>query len=419
MEIVQILKEEFDMFANKYENFYQSSDYGMLMDRHGFDDYYLAMKDENGNIKAATLILINKVFIGYKWGYCPRGFLIDYEDDTLLETFTKLIKEFLNRRNFMFIKIDPDIIHKSRDNFGIEDGKIDNNKIIDKLKNLGYEHFGFNLYFETLKPRWNAIININKEEDLFTKYDKDIRNKIRKAERHGIEVVKGTNDSVKEFYSMVESKHPRRLNYYLDMKEIMGDKFEIYFAYLNTAKYISESKDLFEKEEAKNNLINEELEKNINSNNTSNIIKKKMTSDNLLNKYKQNIIEATELFKSYPNGILIGTNAIIRNDNEISFLIDGYKDEFKSFCPNHLLKYELIEKFREDGYKRINLNGITGDFSSSNPYKGLNKFKLGFNSDIEEYIGEFTLVINKSKYTTFNKINPIRKWLKEPLFKRK
>ena len=199
----------------------------------------------------------------------------------------------------------------------------------------------------------------------------------------------------------------------------MGDKFEIYFAYLNTAKYISESKDLFEKEEAKNNLINEELEKNINSNNTSNIIKKKMTSDNLLNKYKQNIIEATELFKSYPNGILIGTNAIIRNDNEISFLIDGYKDEFKSFCPNHLLKYELIEKFREDGYKRINLNGITGDFSSSNPYKGLNKFKLGFNSDIEEYIGEFTLVINKSKYTTFNKINPIRKWLKEPLFKRK
>ena len=173
MEIVQILKEEFDMFANKYENFYQSSDYGMLMDRHGFDDYYLAMKDENGNIKAATLILINKVFIGYKWGYCPRGFLIDYEDDTLLETFTKLIKEFLNRRNFMFIKIDPDIIHKSRDNSGIEDGKIDNNKIIDKLKNLGYEHFGFNLYFETLKPRWNAIININKEEDLFTKYDKE------------------------------------------------------------------------------------------------------------------------------------------------------------------------------------------------------------------------------------------------------
>ncbi len=68
----------------------------------------------------------------------------------------------------------------------------------------------------------------------------------------------------------------------------------------------------------------------------------------------------------------------------------------------------------------MHLNGITGDFDNlSNPYKGLTHFKLGFNSNIEEYIGEFTLVINRSKYATFNKINPIRVWLNQPLIKKK
>ena len=424
MQIVQILKEEFDTYASNHpsRNFYQTSSYGMVLDRHNFDDYYLAMKDEAGNIKAATLILINKVFIGYKWGYCPRGFLIDFNDYDLLETFTKLLKEFLNRRNFMFIKIDPYIIHKSRDKKGKVDGNIDNEKIIDKLKELGYEHGGFNLYFENLKPRWNAVIETDNDDDLFSKYNKEIRNKIRKAEKHGIEVILGTPDSVKQFYQLVDRKHKRRLNYYLDMMEIMGknNMFEIYFALLNTAKYIEISQKLFEEEETRNNEINQELEENLNSNNTNNIIRRKMASDDILNKCRQNIIQATNLYKQYPNGIIIGTNAIIKYNNEIFFLIDGIKNEFKNFCPNHYLKFQIIEKYRHEGYTRMHLNGITGDFDNlSNPYKGLTHFKLGFNSNIEEYIGEFTLVINRSKYATFNKINPIRVWLNQPLIKKK
>lgn len=417
MEIVQILKEEFDEYAKTHPNrsFYQTSSYGMLMDRHNFDDYYLAMKDENGNIKAATLILINKVFIGYKWGYCPRGFLIDFNDYELLDTFTKLLKNFLNRRNFMYIMIDPNIVYKY-------DNEIVNSDIIDHLKSIGYEHGGFNLNFENFKPRNNAIIMTDDKENLFLNYSKEIKNKIRNAERHGVEVIRATNDSVKQFYQMIGKKQKRKLNYYLDMMEIMGkkDMFEIYFAILNTAKYIEISQQLFEEEEQKNNEINHELEENINSNNTSNIIKRKMASDDILNTCKQRIIDATNLYKQYPNGVIIGTNGIIKFNNEIFFLIDGYLDEFKKYCPNHYLKFQIIEIFRHQGYNRFNLNGISLDYDNpNNPYSGLTKFKLGFNSHIEEYIGEFTYIINKSKYKTFSKINPIRLWLNEPLFKKK
>ncbi len=413
MEIIQITKEEFDKYAEEQsnKNFYQTSAYGMLMDRHSFDDYYLAMKDDFGNIKAATLILITKVFIGYKWGYCPRGYLIDFNDKELLKTFTMLLKEFLNKRNFMFVKIDPYIIYKSHDNSGI-----DNSDIVSYLLEIGYEHNGFNLNFENLKPRWNAVTTVSTNEEIFPKFSKEIRNKVRKAHKMGLDMIKGGPENIKEFYSLIDKKHSRKLNYYLDMYEILGkkDMFEIYFAVINTPKYIENSKKLYEEEEKRNNLINEELEENINSN-TEKIIKRKMASDMLLNNFKQDIINATNLYKEYPTGVVIGANAIIKYNNEIFFLIDGYKEEYKNYCPNHFLKYQIIEKFRESGYTRMHLNGISGDTDTSNEYYGLTRFKLGFGAHIEEYIGEFTLVINKGKYNRFKKINPIRNWLNQPI----
>ena len=421
MELIQITKEEFDNFAENYEikNFYQTGSYGALMDRHSFDDYYLAMKDESGNYKAATLI-IKKELLGYKRGYCPRGYLIDFNDFNLLETFTKLLTQFLNKRNFMFVKIDPYIIYKSRDKKGNVIPGIDNSKIVDELIHIGYEHTGFNLNFENLKPRWNAVTTTNSTEDLFSRFSKEIRNKIRKADKMGIEILEGDASSVKQFYSLVDKKHSRKLNYYLDMMEILGkkDMIKLYFAKLDTAKYIEKSKTLFEAEEKRNNEINQELEENINSNNTTNIIKRKMASDILLNNCKQNVINATNLYKEYPSGVIVGASAVIKYNKEIFFLIDGYKQEFKRYCPNHYLKYQIMNFYRKEGYTRMHLNGISGDFNKSSAFYGLTRFKLGFASEIEEYIGEFTLLINKVKYKSYQNASKIVDWLNEPLFKK-
>ena len=422
MEIIQITKEEFDNFAENYEikNFYQTGSYGTLMDRHSFDDYYLAMKDESGNYKAATLILIKKELLGYKWGYCPRGYLIDFNDFNLLETFTKLLTQFLNKRNFMFVKIDPYIIYKSRDKKGNVIPGVDNSKIVDELIHIGYEHAGFNLNFENLKPRWNAVTTTNSTENLFSRFNKEIRNKIRKADKMGIEILEGDASSVKQFYSLVDKKHSRKLNYYLDMMEILEkkDMIKLYFAKLDTAKYIEKSKTLFEAEEKRNNEINQELEENINSNNTNNIIKRKMASDILLNNCKQNVINATNLYKEYPSGVIVGASAIIKYNKEIFFLIDGYKQEFKRYCPNHYLKYQIMDFYRKEGYTRMHLNGISGDFNRNSIFYGLTRFKLGFAAEIEEYIGEFTLVINKGKYKSYQNASKIVDWLNEPLFKK-
>lgn len=419
MKIVELQGEQFKAFENNfpYRNFYQTEEYGTLMNRHQFNDYYLGLEDETGNIVAATLILVKRGAFGYKWGYCPRGYLIDFKNIELLKEFSNLLRDFLKKRNFMYITLDPILIYKSRNKHGEIVPGVDNSNIYDTLIDLGYEHTGFNLNFENIKPRWNAVSIFKPEDNVFYKFDKEKRNKIRKAMSLGVEIYEGDPESIRTFYEFVEKKHTRKFNYYLDMYEIFGkaDMFKIYLANLNTAKFVEKAKDLYEKEEVINNDINEELLNNNNFNSRNNILKRKEHSDKLLNTYKQNIIKATNLFKQFPNGKVIGSTAIIKYNGEIFFLIFGYDKAFRSYCSTPLMIYQIMEEYHKKGYNKFNLNGISGDFDHINDLSGLTKFKLGFNAHIEEYLGEFTLTIDKGKKQVHDRLSPILDWLNTPV----
>ena len=55
-------------------------------------------------------------------------------------------------------------------------------------------------------------------------------------------------------------------------------------------------------------------------------------------------------------------------------------------------------EYYQNKYTYFDLNGMTGDFTSENPYYGLNEFKLGFKPKVYEFIGEYDLIINEKKY---------------------
>ena len=74
-----------------------------------------------------------------------------------------------------------------------------------------------------------------------------------------------------------------------------------------------------------------------------------------------------------------------------------------------------MDMYHSQGYNRFNLNGISGDFTKGSQYYDLTRFKLGFGAHVEEYLGEFTLIINKGKTKQYNRINPIIEWLNTPV----
>ena len=63
--------------------------------------------------------------------------------------------------------------------------------------------------------------------------------------------------------------------------------------------------------------------------------------------------------------------------------------------------------YNDQGLKYLNLNGIAGDFENKNKnkYSGLNETRLGFNSTVTEYVGEFDIILNNFTYGWYKRMN--------------
>ena len=112
MIVKEISKEEFDSLSkNSMQNsYYQTSNYSTLMKNYKYETMYIGAYHDN-KLLCASLILYKSIAPTIKYGYAPRGFILNYFDKELLETFTKKVKLFFSKKNFAFIKINPEIIY--------------------------------------------------------------------------------------------------------------------------------------------------------------------------------------------------------------------------------------------------------------------------------------------------------------------
>ena len=406
MKIVLLTPNQFDEFSNAHplHSYYQSSNYANLMHNYNYNIYYYGFVDDDNILIGATMLLTQNLVANYKYAYAPRGFLMDYDNLELVQEVSEQFRSFLAKHRFVFLKIDPKIINNKRDKEGNIVPSPYENKLVEYLTSIGYAYFGENKFFGTLKPRWNAVLKVSgSAKTIFNKFDRSIKNKIRKAQSRGIEIIKGSNADIPIFYNFVAKKHNRKLDYYKKFAEAFGNKLEIYFAKLDSESYLQNIKVLLENEQTKNEEINSEIQNAGYTNSISTkLTNSKITSDNLLALYKNELIKASALFTKNPNGIIIGASAFIIGKNGVDLLIEGYNPKYSLFYPTFLIKWFVIEKYAKEGAILFDLNAITGYFAKENKYRGLNEMKLGFGADITEYIGEFDLIINKRMYTLYS-----------------
>lgn len=415
MQIILLDEARFDNFAITHpnHNYYQTSNYGKLMTKHGHNAYYLGLVDDIGEIKAATLMLVkNETNERRKMGYAPRGFLIDWNDEALVQNFTSGLKDFLSKRNFTYVKVDPMIIYKEHNPDGSEKAYAENNSgLVNRLQSLGYIHMGFNNGMEASKPRWNAFTTLdNNIVSLYNSISKEARDKISESVKMGNKVYKGSMNDISLLYSVINKTNPP-LDYYLDYYQFYGQNlFEVYFNKLEPISYINSSKTAYEKEEQKNNELNMQIQ-DFNIPNKDLLINEKLKSDERLSKYKKNMLEASKLFQQYPNGLVTAGVAVIKYGNRITFFASGVNESFKDQHPEYLLKWQLISEYAKQGYKIVNLGGLTSEFKKD--YDSTLKTEMA--NKIVEYVGEFDLVINKKSYYTGSKLSPILNWLNTPI----
>lgn len=411
MKVVAIDTNTFDEFAKNhiYSNFYQTSNYGTLMSKFGLKTLYLGFM-EGSTLVGVTLIIHKPVCLGFRYAYAPYGILIDFTNSSLVMNAFKTLKGYLFKERFLLFKMDPNIVLSIRNKKGEVTYENENKALImNNLKSAGLFHCGFNSYFESVKPRWHAVLDIKKDANrLFANLDKRTRNKLRRATKFGVEVYKDNSNDVEKIYEFIKAQGRYSLKYYQEFAKDFGDNFEIYFAKLNTALYVENSRRAYEKEMEINEYLNQIIQSDgYKGKNMNKILNKKMESDKLLGAYKGYLVHSTETLKNNPDGIIIGGAIVIKHKNKINLLIEGFNKEFGKLCPAHLVKWKIIEKYANTEITEFDFNAIAGKFSKDpNKFRGLNEAKLSYNSKPVEYIGEFNLITNSPMYALYRNLSP-------------
>lgn len=406
MNIITLTEIQFKNYSRIHSkrNYLQSIEYANLEKEKGYTPQYIGMIDDNNNLVAASLILSKKIIGKYYFGYIPGGYLIDYNNYDLLNNFTNLLKDYLNKLNYVYVSITPLATIKITNK--MKNVIYNNDNIISNLEKLGYKKSKKSSITTNLCLKTNG--NTKKTYDNFSRF---VKRNIRENELKGITVYKGEEKDLDVFYKLIQKKTNYDKKYYSDFFKYFdneNNKFEIYFAHLDTSVYLKNYNTLLNKEKTTNDNLSKKI-LDINIKNKDYLINKKIASDKLIEKYNTEIKKAILLNNLYKDGIIAACVAIIKTNNKINFLVEGYEEKIRDIRASYSIKWEIIKEYSKQGYTLFNLGYIPNNNNNKEPtnkFNGIFLSRLGFNADIYDFPETYNLIINNSFYTLINFIEP-------------
>ena len=328
MIIKEISADTFSEFANKHilKNFYQTKEYGELMKNSEYSVIYIGAYIRD-TLVGGSLILSKTIGPSMKYGYAPRGFLIDYYDTDLLVTFTKKIKEFFIKKKYAFIKINPEITYSKID-FDAKSKTINtrNSELINRLKSIGYDKLKDNIYFESLLPKYTPVIYLPTYN--LDALDITLINSVEDAELGGLRIITGNENDIEKFYSYIEHKDNKTNTYYKHFYETfsksnMADLILLELNYETYIKYL-QKQHIYETE--RNEQINNEF--NANPNNTD-VYNRKMKSDQKLAKISSEILRSNGKMQENSSREILGAAFVVKHQGRVTILIAGVEDNYE------------------------------------------------------------------------------------------
>ena len=405
----ELTKEEFNEYASKHplNMFFQSSYWGELKSITGWKHFMVGIKND-GKIEAATLILGKKIPIFNRYiYYAPRGFLIDYNNTELLKKFTLEVKKYLKKKKGIFIKINPYLIYQERDiNGDIVENGIDNKNVVEELKKLGFIHTGFTInYGKDLEPRWITVLDLEgkTEEVLLKDMRSTTRWGINNSYKHGLKLVEIDKSRINEFKKLMEHTGERRG--FIDRSEAYYEKMYDAFSKDDKIKIMLVELDIDEYLYNLNNQKQQNLLKQVEAKNKPDSAKAKRVLKELQSQFEsleKRISNLEKLQKEKGNKIVVAGGLFMTFGTQVVSLFGASYREYMKFNGQFFLNFKMIKYALNNGYKKYNFYGITGEFNEDSEMFGLFDFKRGFNAHVEELIGEFTLITNKFFYKVYN-----------------
>lgn len=378
---VGISAQEHDQFAkaSNQTNLLQSSNWAQVKDN--WDNERLGFYQDDKLVASAS-ILIKRLPLGMTMLYVPRGPIMDYQNQEVVDYVIKSLKKYGKSKHALFIKFDPALLLKA---YKIGEEVEENSKtlaVLENLKKAGAQWTGRTMEIaESIQPRFQA--NVYTQEDMLSTFPKHTKRLMKDAQKRGVITSRGTIDDVQAFADVVALTENRKgvalrnYDYFKKMMTIYGDDAYLHLAKVNLPKRLAEYKEQLA-----------QIEKDLSE--TAENQKKRLTKltqqKNSVQKY---ISEFEEYVDKYDDELIIAGILSVRFGNVMEMLYAGMNDEFKKFYPQYSLYPKVFDDAYADGIIWANMGGVEGALDD-----GLTKFKSNFNPTIEEFIGEFNIPVS-------------------------
>ena len=397
------------VFNHPKEHFMQTSYWGKIKSMQGAWNYVCVGLYEDQQLKGAAMLLLRKIPVfGSKICYAPRGFMIDYNDISLVKTFTEQLVKWSKKQNICYIMCDPDVYYCAKDKNGniIEEHP----DFVKDMEKLGYVHQGFNQAFEKTQPRYTYRLDLTRPETEITSgFSKIIRTQMKNTQEYGIECE--IADNIDLFYEILSDTAAR--NHFLESpKKYYQDIYDLLkkddLARCYTAKYYPE-RHLQHLNNKLNELAKEDeqlIEKLKEYPNQKVSLNRRNQIATQTEKLKKTITKTEEMKAEYPDGIVLSSGITICTAHRAWLVYGGNRTILREAGANYAIKQFEIFDDKQRGYEFVDFFGTCSDECTDPAYTGIHDFKKKFGSTYIEFPGEFHYVLKPVMYQLWIKLYP-------------
>ncbi len=387
MTLTTISKEEFTSFANtvSHRSFIQSVEMAYLLEKRGNTVQFIAWK-QNDQVQVAA-ILYSLSMTGGLHMEINSGPL--YQEKTLLEPFYAALKGYAKKNGAIELVIKPYDHYQTFDSDGNPISE-EQSHFLDTLKNLGYQHDGFQTGYPGGEPVWHYLKTIKEADSksLLKSFNKNCSRNITTALNYDISIRNITREEIPQFKQIIEETGKRQgfedknLSYYYDLYDSFGPNAEFVVAEINSTAALAHL-------DQKISLLNPSA---------------KQYEQQLQKLEKQKNIVRETLAGKESETVPLACALIIYTPSEVTYLFGGSYTKYQKFSAAFLIQYHAMKRALQKGITLYNFLGIQGIFDGSD---GVLRFKQNFNGYIVRKMGTFRYYPHPLKYKMISLIKKL------------
>lgn len=394
--------------------FQQSPFHAKKFEHDGWSVEFIQASQEN-EVYATCMLAYLPLMKVFKYCYVARGFLADYKDKDKLVKFTSSLKQYLKKKNVVYLEMDPeiDLVQRDKDGNVVENG-FNNYDVVENLKSGGFLQLPLKQGYDLSKEcRFCSSIDLRGKtsDEIFNEFSSATRRNTRTAQKYNVHIRTLNVDQLHILDSMEKETSARQdfeamsLDYFKNLYAFYGeDHVETLLSYLDLDEYEQKIK-----KEYNTTLKSIEKTKTFLEKNPGNEKKEKRlkTDEMYLDSLDKKISHIQELKDTYGKEVPLACCLFIKYGHEIVYLIGSSNYEQRDFRGPYAIHWHMIQKAIQEGYDFYNFYGISGYFEPGQEGYGVFDFKRGYNAVVHEYIGNFILPCKPFIFKIYNKLKHI------------